>query len=358
MMGPPSAGERGAALVFALLLMLALVAVAHGALALALGELAASRAALRYVETRALAHGAVSLALRRPTGPWTDSVALGAVRDLEVVRLGRGEGLATARRLGLESWLLEGTGRLGSRARARTARLVWSMDPLTRVESLEGALNVGYGAPVELAGRVDVANPTATEPPRGAGDCAPWLPELVSHYATTPLLMAATDPDSGSLPALGLVDLPALLTLAEVTVSGFGSPSPGERLGACDREEPWGWGDPDRPTRPCGSHLPLRAAVGDLSVIGGAGQGVLVVGGSLTLTSGARYYGMVITGGPLRVEDGASLTGLAIAHGGVAVAADAKVAASACWAVRALAANRFALGDFVQVPRVGEIGPM
>jgi hypothetical protein len=85
---------------------------------------------------------------------------------------------------------------------------------------------------------------------------------------------------------------------------------------------------------------------------------VLVVGGSLTLTSGARYYGMVITGGPLRVEDGASLTGLAIAHGGVAVAADAKVAASACWAVRALAANRFALGDFVQVPRVGEIGPM
>jgi hypothetical protein len=82
------------------------------------------------------------------------------------------------------------------------------------------------------------------------------------------------------------------------------------------------------------------------------------VDGDLTLTAGARYHGLVIVRGSMRIEDGSSLDGLAIASGGVELTADSRVRGSACWAVRALAAQRGALGRLITVPGVGEVGPL
>lgn len=350
-------GDAGAALAFVVLLMLALLGLGHGLLVASLGEVAASSAAVRHLTARAAADGVVSAALRKPYVPWMDSVPVDGARVTETISLGRAAGAATLRRLTRESWLVEGRGALRDGADVRVARLAWSLDPLERVIELPGVLSAAPGSVWTLDGVVDVGDPARVDPPLAVADCAPWLVELEAGYATF-LPPAGVLTDTVDAPWLGLLDFPSLLARAPVLVNGAGTPGPVERFGACAEDEPWGWGDPENPSRPCGPHLPLRASTGDLSVVGGVGQGVLAVDGDLTLTAGARYYGLIVVRGALRLEDGASLDGFAVALGGGSVEAGSSVRGSACWAVRALAAQRAALGGLVAVPGVGPIGPL
>lgn len=354
---PYPCGNAGAVLAFVVLLMLALLGLGHGLLVASLGEVAASSAALRHLTARAAADGVVSTALREPYAPWMDSVPVNGVRVTETVSLGRAAGAATLRRLTRESWLVEGRGALGDGADVRVARLAWSLDPLERVTNLPGVLSAAPGSVWTLDGVVDAGAPARVDPPLDLADCEPWLAELEESYAM-PAAQLGFLSDTVDAPWLGLIDFPSLLARAPVLVSGAGMPGPVERFGACAEGEPWGWGDPENPRLPCGPHLPLRASLGDLSVVGGVGQGLLAVDGDLTLTAGARYYGLVLVRGTVRLEDGASLEGFAVALGGGSIAAGSRVRGSACWAARALAAQRVALGGLVAVPGVGPIGPL
>lgn len=357
----PRGGDEGAVLAFVVLLLLAAVGLGHGALVVALSEAGASRAAVRHLVARQAAEGALRRALRGAPGAWRDSVGVGDVRALDAVRLGRAESVVLARRLSPEAWLLEAEAGLAGRPRARTARLAWSLDPLTRVLALRGALTIPAGATVALSGTVDVAHPALATPPLTPGDCARWATDLEAHEARSPLDPVATVTDSAGGPRLGSLDFDGLVALsgpASLLPGGAGTPAPVERLGTCVEGEPWAWGDPERPWRPCGAHLPLRASVGDLTVLGGSGQGTLVVDGDLVLRGGARYYGIAVAKGVLFLEEHAALEGMALAWGGVVVTAGARVRASACWAVRALHAASGTLGRFLEVPGVGEVGPL
>jgi hypothetical protein len=355
---PSTSGrEKGAALVTVVLLALALFAVGHGMIAVSLGELAASRAAVRHLEARTAAEAAVYEAFGAPGWPWMDSLARAEARGVGTRTLGRAESSGVLRRLTAESWWVEGTGRVGV-AESRTARLAWALDPLERVVSLTAVVGVGVGAPIVLTGSVEATSPTAVEPPLDAADCAPWAVALEAHYLSDPLSEVAVLPVADSMPRIGLMGFSDLLADADVMVSGSGSPGPVEWLGACAASAPWNWGDPERSWRPCGSHLPLRGAYGPLHVSGGVGQALLVVDGDVTLDGGTRLFGLVIASGELRVEGGAELVGFAIAQGGVVVAADGRVRGSACWAARALAAQRATLGRLRPVPGVGVIGPI
>jgi hypothetical protein len=355
----PTGGDgTGAVLVFVVLLMLALFALGHGLLVASLGEVAASAAGVRHLAARVAAEGAVAAALRAPRAAWMDSVVAGSTRAGDARALGRATAVVIWRRLARESWLVEGRAELPGRAEVRAARLAWALDPLERVAALRGVLNAPEDGAWALDGLVDAAAPTAAVPPLDPAACASWLPELEARYADGPLSATAVLPDAARGPALGLLDVPALLAGAPALVSGAGTPGPTDRFGACVEDAPWGWGDPDGPSEPCGAHLPLRASAGDLTVVGGVGQGVLVVDGDLTLTSGARFHGLVIARGALHVEGSATLEGLALAWGGGSVAADARVRGSACWAVRALAAQLPTLGGPIAVPGVGLFGPL
>jgi hypothetical protein len=211
---------------------------------------------------------------------------------------------------------------------------------------------------------VDTSGPATAEPPLPAAECAPWEATLSAWYAQAALApVASTSPatDTTGAPHLGLLGFTTLVATAapsDLVTPSSGAPAPVERFGSCVVDEAWGWGDPQEPWRPCGSHLPLRVAPSDLVVAGGAGQGTLLVGGDLTLTGGARYFGLVVVRGALRVEDGSHLEGLAIAWGGLDLSTDSRLRASACWAVRALTASRASLGGLVAVPSVGAIGPL
>jgi hypothetical protein len=337
--------------------MLGLLALAHGVLVASLAELAGSRGAVRELQVRAASARGVRAALGGDPGPWMDSLGVWDARTTRDGVAGGVEIVGSLRRLGRESWLIEGTGRLSGGVSARTARLAWSLDPLTRIVALPAAVTVGPDAPVTLSGQVDAGAPTAVAPPMWEGECDPWLAALIARYAGSALLPVATVPAPGA-PALGLLDFDALLALPSVTVTGSGTPAPSEAWGVCLVDGPWNWGDPDQPRRPCGSHLVLRRASGDLRVDGGVGQGVLIVDGGLTLDGGARFFGLVIASGDLRLEGGARLEGMALVSGGLVVAAGAVVRGSACWAVRALAAQRGWLGGLVPVVEAGGIGPL
>jgi hypothetical protein len=351
-----SRDERGAVLVAVVLITLALFAIGHGLLGLSLGELAASRAAMRLFESNAAAESAVHLVHAGPGPSWLDSVPVGGERTAISRPFGRAVGSATTWRLSAESWWVEGTGRVGT-TEARAARLAWAMDPLTRVLALRGAITVGLGAPVTIAGSVDASAPVAIDPPMDAAACDPWLTQLDAHYALEPLAPVATLV-ADTLPSLGLLDFANLLDAAEVTVAGSVSPSPSESLGSCVITDPSNWGDPERPWRPCGQHFALRKSVGSLRVTGGAGQGVLVVDGDLALDAGARFYGLVIASGALRVESGGELVGMALTTGGGDIAGGGLVSASACWAVRALASSRARLGRLRPMPVEVVLGPV
>jgi hypothetical protein len=364
MNGEHGTARGGAVLVFVVLLMLALVGMGHAVLIVSLAELSASRAAVRQVTSRTAAESGVAKVLRVPVGAWADSVPVGGVRPVVSLSLGRAVASGSVRRLGGEAWLVEGEGWIPGRAPERAARLAWSLDPLTRILALDGALTVAPGAPVLLAGVVDVATPVDSEPPLTDQDCASWAAMLTAHYTQAPLSAVALDGaafDRQGLARLGLFDAADLLAGArpfDVVTASNGTPGPVERLGACATEEPWGWGDPDRPWRPCGTHLPLRVAPSDLAVVGGVGQGILLVDGDLTLAASARFYGLVLVTGTLRLEGGAALSGLGVARGGVEVDTSARVWASPCWAVRALTASRPALGGLVALEGVGPVGPL
>ena len=345
-------------LVFVVLLMLALVGLGHGLLVSALAEHAASSAGARHLQARAAASAVVARILRASDGAWMDSIDVGETRASGALSLGRATGSATSTRLTRESWLVQGRGTYPDGGATRTASLAWALDPLERIVELRAVVGGRPDALWQIEGEIDAGDPAGVEPPLAPADCAPWIGELQARYATSPL--AATDiaDDTVGGPGLGLVGFADLMAAADVGVTGWGTPAPVERLGVCAAEEPWGWGDPDHPTRPCGGRLPLRAADGDLTMDGGVGQGVLVVDGDLTLTSGARYYGLVLVRGTLRLEGAAILQGLALALEGAHVGVDSRLVASACWAVRALTAQRAALGGLRVVPGVGPIGPL
>jgi hypothetical protein len=348
--------DRGAALITVVLITLALFAIGHGLVGLSLGELAASRAALRLFESNAAAESAVNLALGGPGPSWLDSVPVGGEWAAISRPFGRAEGSAITWRLSAESWWVEGTGRVGS-TEARAARMAWSMDPLTRVLALRGAITVGLGAPVAITGSVDASAAAAADPPMDPSDCDPWMTRLDAHYALDPLAPVATLA-ADTMPFLGMLAFADLLAAAEVTVAGTVSPSPSEALGACVITEPSNWGDPERPWRPCGQHLALRKSAGSLRVAFGSGQGVLIVDGDLVLSTGARFYGLAIASGGLHVESGGELVGMAVTTGGADIAAGGLVRASACWAARALAANRAQLGRLRSLPGQGVLGPV
>lgn len=54
------------------------------------------------------------------------------------------------------------------------------------------------------------------------------------------------------------------------------------------------WGDPSRPGSACGNRAPLVYVAGDLTIEGGAGQGVLLVDGHLTVTGAFTYSGQIV----------------------------------------------------------------
>ncbi|MDZ7779155.1 MAG: hypothetical protein U5R14_04340 [Gemmatimonadota bacterium] len=348
-------GERGMALLVVVVLMLAGTALAHGVLVVARQELAAASQRVRLVERTSAeraalrrAREAASRDIVRATAGWGAWSVPDSVHG--------GPGVVRMRRLGPESWWLETLAEgADQRSPGTPGVLLWWLDPIERVERLGAVVTVGAEAPVTVTGELDPSRFGLSDPPLSDDLCAP---ETDGRFEGVVPSAVGRLPGETTRPGLGLLDFDALLARTEVRVGGSGAAAPVEEMARCLREEPWNWGDPDRPWRPCGVHLAVRAAPEGLHVTEGAGQGAWVVDGDMVLDGETRLYGVVIASGRLVLRDRSRFHGVAIPAGGLTVEAGAEVRGSACWAVRGVRAGAALWSPRpVPVPDTPLIGP-
>jgi hypothetical protein len=107
--------------------------------------------------------------------------------------------------------------------------------------------------------------------------------------------------------------------------------------GSCDTSDPYNWGDPENPGRPCSSWFPIIYVPGDVSLQATqAGQGILLVDGDLRASGGFRFYGPVIVKGSLVADGGFSFYGGVKAKQTDLGAGNAQIFYSACVLQRAM----------------------
>jgi hypothetical protein len=347
--------RRGVAVVLVLIVILGGGALAHGALLAARGELLAARARAERLERQGLERAALDRAVGFEPGPGVRGLPTWGAWRLPDLPLGP-EIDVVVRRVGSESWWASIPGRwTGGREAGSPGLLLWWMDPAARVAAIDGVVTVGPTAPVEVWGVVDRYAWGAAQPPLTEAVCEAALG--TAPIEPMPNLLALLD-SASTRPALGLLPFDTLLARTPVRMEGAVTPAPAEAASQCVFEDAGNWGDPERPSRPCGGHFAVRGADASLRVVGGVGQGAWVVDGDMTLEGGARLHGFIITSGALVLEEGAELHGAAVAAGGVRVGAGTLVRGSACWTARALhAAAAFWSPGLEPVPGVGRITP-
>ena len=318
-------GSRdGAVLAVVVLLALAVLGLAHTLLISAEAAHAGSRAHARWLQLDAAATGAVIDEMASGWRSWMDTVAVGDARAWSEISTG---GLTIGRewrRLHPEVWTVEGSASRTSESPVAARRLVWIYDAATRVHALPAVLALGPAALADLQGTV--------------------VPDGI--------------PSVGLLdsPGLGHLTLDRLVRVAD-TLPPVGTPVPTESGGSCLTDGVWSWGDPLRHAHPCADHFALRGRSSALTLNGGAGQGVLVVDGDLTLRGGVVFHGIVLAAGEVSLVEGSTVEGRVVAFGGARIDGSSRIVGSEARAREVLDALRPALGLALLLHPARRLGP-
>ena len=246
--------------------------------------------------------------------------------------------LATARltRLGATTFVLtvaaQAVDAAGRLARRRSSVLL-RLEPSSLDFAAALALTGPAAAPPGIADGIDH--------PSASGDCATDsvpVPQVLHPFAEST--------DSAELQALR--DR-ASVRLAPGALVGV--PGPLARDGACDTTRPSNWGDPSG-AGPCAGWLPIVHVPGDLAIVGGVGQGILLVDGDLDVSGGVQFAGAVIVAGTLSVGPGGALLSGGVRAAAVVDGAGASNVTTPI--VRSSCALRAALRAAGTLVRVGE----
>lgn len=339
MSGRVSVVRRGVALVVAIVALAVigvLVASAHLA-----GQSAQRAGERRFLRTEALAaaeYGVERVAANASIPAWRAMVP-GSVDSAGPWPVGRASASVRITRLGDSTNAivqLVGTGTVGMAA-GRAARRSTSLTLVVSGGAFTPPGALTTSAPVTLSAGSVVEG--ADLPPAGWSCPLPGapLPGIVTPDASTvstgacgPGCVGGAPPISQSIVAS---DTLAYFSYGELTfndlvgaarrVSGTVTPAPSLAGGTCLTSDPANWGDPNRgaPAGACEGHFPVLYAPGDLHLAGGVGQGVLLVGGNLTVSGGARFVGLVVSRGAVdAIGSGGRVEGalLAASLGGTA----------------------------------------
>jgi hypothetical protein len=156
--------------------------------------------------------------------------------------------------------------------------------------------------------------------PWTAADCPPpspagaWLggtarPGIATGTATSvtsstatilgvpPLLRGAPRTTPPDFDRIGSVDAADFAAIADRIETGTITLASATRAGTCDERAPGNWGEPIVAAHACRDFAPLVYAPANLSIAGGAGQGILIVDGDLDLAAGVRFYGAILVRG-------------------------------------------------------------
>jgi type II secretory pathway pseudopilin PulG len=204
----------------------------------------------------------------------------------------------TVYRLNGTLYLLDVTGRAGvSGVSQRLGVLVRIAPPHTNIQA---ALTVGE--PFTTGGNAFLSG-TDTPPSAGSNwsDCGPTGPGVAG---------VASPGDTNALYRDGSTEYVTLTRQASVQLSpGSYAPAPIIVDGVCEtNRQPSNWGDGNDHASPCGAYSPIMWLKGDGRIVGGQGQGVLLVDGDLSLDGPFTFYGLVVVHGRLTAAGSAAVT--------------------------------------------------
>jgi hypothetical protein len=309
----PHAAQRGAALALVLWALVIGGALLTVTVLLAVEEQRAGLAARHQQQAFIAAEERGATSLSR----WTAGALRARLpRPFDSLPLDGGPGWeATVRRLTGAVFLLEvSAGGAPDEPRPRQAasvRMGWLARAQPESLTLAGAASVGGSA---LLGD-GVLMSGFDEPPPGRGDCPP-ADSAVPGIAGAAVSLTGSATLAGSPPQLlrgaadsGLapVDLGSyrrFASRATLILPGGGTyaTNPATVGTACDLQQSQNWGDPFKHGAPCGGYLPIIEVEGDLTLMGGAGQGILLVDGNLTVLSDYTFFGLVMVKGGIDVQ--------------------------------------------------------
>ncbi len=320
--------REGMAIVLALVLLMALTALGHGAFVLGQSALRDALDARAVLVSRLAAEAGVvegRSGLAQP-GPPPSPFASGP-QPLDA----HTSFAFTLSPLTREYYLVEGGGwTMSLPTRQRVAQLVWRLDSAGRVADW-GALIV-HGGAIHIQGSARVEGPRVSmlaEDPRWVG-CPPLLSALDSLVPLSTLPLArAFDPRSrasisDSIPAgaLGRLIWPDLRRLATAVGAA------GAVLGGLECAD--GVAEYEHPPMSCGGSVGLFYASGDVTLAGGVWDGVFTIEGDLVLRGDARLAGMVVVRDRLMLSEDAVFGGTGVVGGDIDLADNAILEGSLC----------------------------
>ena len=318
--------RRGMALPLALFVLLVVGALVGAAFWLGVADHRAGLGSLALQEALGEAERAAQVVISQWESGRLNSMAVSATSSGTVLRPdGALRATTGVRRLSSSLFLV--TARGFSRSGAATQRV----GVLVRLE----APRLGFRQPLLAAGPVQLG-PDAQ----------------ISHPTVDPLDYCGshTQADGGSAEETGKPSYEDFATwvgrATKVVPAGrYWGVGPSYDAVGCRVDDPRNWGDPHHPASACGAYLPVVYAPGDLVVIGGIGQGVLLVAGDLTLSAGFSFQGLVLVAGELALVGvgtgvvGAVQIGSEMSGGVVAMEGSSAIEYSACALRRALASS-------------------
>lgn len=368
-MRPPRTNRPGFALLLAVFALAILGALSTGLLFVTTQEMRIARAGEETLHARLAAESAVRATIDRWAETGTERLGLGEHRTIVVPTSSptRTEATVTLERLAGGRVLIDAVAVSDRGARARGGALVRVLDVPELWASFPAALTITEGGTAGEAGNgesvltvqgadgraIDPGGRTcptrASEGLRQAFGSEPrpaQLPDPVDFIDSVRELGPETRPGS----TLGPLDMSRLISLADRIEVGTIEPSPQADGAMCDTTAAGNWGDPRIASPgPCASYVPLIVAPGDLRVGEGAGQGILVVTGDLTLERGASFYGPVLLTGGLRLEEGTVIHGAVTRTGSgpADISGEGSILYSVCSIWRALAGSSLLERPFV-----------
>lgn len=321
--------RRGFALTLALLAIIVVGALVAGGYLGAVQEYRIARNTL--VERRALA--ATELGLDTVYAMWNktwNGVRTGTMRVLSY-RATDGSWVDTVRitKLNQLSFLVVSEGRAGGygtqlSSRRRAAMLVrLNMARYNQPAAIMSRGTISIGGNTNIYG-TDSLFAGWDCPPAGAPTTGALAPSW-SNYTfrgknckspTYSCITGSPQADTSSAAAdtssyfnYGSQNWSSLVAMADKTVNGtMTSVQPSvSGSGFCNTSDQNNWGDPNRgaatgaPTGVCEDYFPIIYAPGDLSINGNVGQGILLVGGNLSIQGNFSFFGQIITRGSLKL---------------------------------------------------------
>ncbi|HTR21859.1 MAG TPA: hypothetical protein VMH88_13490 [Gemmatimonadales bacterium] len=188
--------------------------------------------------------------------------------------------------------------RLGRLVRSHPLRVSPAAALATRgpVSLGAGSVVIGFGGGASLGDSCSVGD-------SGVAGVASGGPVTLTDDArvagATPIVTRSAAQDSVAAMTDGLV-FEELARQATVSVGGGSwAPAPALTGGRCDSAPSTNWGDPLTETGACSAYVPIIHITGDALLLGGDGQGILLVDGDLDVSGSFHFGGLVLVRGKL-----------------------------------------------------------